>query len=95
MKPSDWDFSLFSEIAPEEMFSSPGTIQSLPGETRSSFSLLVKDIIQLALSGKPGALEALLLLPRLVVPSNLRGRTATSKILEFITLFRAGQFKAL
>ena len=95
MKPSDWDFSLFLEIAPEEMFSSPGTIQSLPRETRSSFSLLVKDVIQLALSGKPGALEALLLLPRLVAPSNLRGRTATSKILEFITLFRAGQFKAL
>ena len=79
------------------MFSSPGTIQSLTSKkTRSFFSLLVKDVAQLALSRKPGALEvALLLLPRLVAPSNLRGRTATSKILEFITLFRAGQFKAL
>ena len=95
VKSVDWDFSLFLEIAPEEMFSSPGTTQSLPRETRSSFSLLVKDVVQLALNCKPGALEALLLLLRLVAPSNLRGRTATSKILEFITLFRAGQFKAL
>ena len=82
VKSVDWDFSLFLEITPEEMFSSPGTIQSLPRETRSSFSLLVKDVVQLALSRKPGALEvALLLLPRLVAPSNLRGRTATSKVL--------------
>ena len=79
------------------MFSSPGTIQSLTSKkTRSSFSLLVKDVAQLALNRKPGALEvALLLLLRLVAPSNLRGRTATSKILEFMTLFRSGQFKAL
>ena len=52
VKPSDWDFSLFLEITPEEMFSSPGTTQSLPRETRSSFSLLVKDVAQLALSRK-------------------------------------------
>ena len=50
VKPSDWDFSLFLEITPEEMFSSPGTTQSLPKETRSSFSLLVKDVAQLALN---------------------------------------------
>ena len=48
VKSVDWDFSLFLEITPEEMFSSPGTIQSLPRETRSSFSLLVKDVAQLA-----------------------------------------------
>ena len=73
VKSVDWDFSLFLEITPEEMFSSPGTIQSLPKEKRSSFSLLVKDVVQLALSRKPGALEvALLLLLRLVAPSNLQ-----------------------
>ena len=83
VKSVDWDFSLFLEITPVEMFSPPGTIQSLTSKkTRSSFALLVKDVAQFALSRKPGALEvALLLLPRLVAPSNLRGRTATSKIL--------------
>ena len=50
VKSVDWDFSLFLEIALEEMFSPPGTIQSLPKETRSSFSLLVKDVVQLALN---------------------------------------------
>ena len=53
VKSIGWDFSLFLEIAPEEMFSPPGTIQSLTSKkTRSSFSLLVKDVAQLALNRK-------------------------------------------
>lgn len=95
VKPSNWDFSFFTTIAPEKIFSSPGTIQSLHKETQNAFSLLVKDIIPLVLRKVPGAIEALFLLPRLVAPSNLRGRTATSKILEFISLFRTGQFVPL
>lgn len=95
VKPSNWDFSFFTTIAPEKIFSSPGTIQSLHKDTQNAFSLLVKDIIPLVLKKKPGAIEALFLLPRLVAPSNLRGRTATSKILEFISLFRTGQFVPL
>ena len=62
--PTDWETEFFSELEPEKIFSSPGTLQSLPRETRTPFSTLVKDLISLALTEKKGALEGLLILHR-------------------------------
>ena len=41
--PTDWETEFFSELKPVKIFSSPGTLQSLPRETRTPFSTLVKD----------------------------------------------------
>ena len=49
----------------------------------------VKDLISLALTEKKGALEGLLILPRLIFPNNnMRGRTVVSKVLQNIGSFR-------
>ena len=82
-----------SQLEPHKIFSSfPGTLQSLPRDTRTLFSTLVKDLVSLALGEKRGALEALFLLPRLIFPNNniMRGRTVVSKVLQNIGTFRKG-----
>ena len=56
----------------------------------------MKDLDSLALGEKRGALEALFLLPRLILPNNnMRGRTVVSKVLQNIGTFRKGMFKEL
>ena len=45
---TDWETEFFSELEPEKIFSSPGTLQSLPRETRTPFTTLVKDPVSLA-----------------------------------------------
>ena len=92
--PTDWEIE-FSELEPQKIFSSPGTLQSLPRDTRTLFSTLVKDLVSLALMEKRGALEALFLLPRLILPNNMRGRTVVSKILQNMGTFRKGMFQDL
>ena len=72
---TDWETEFFSEPEPEKIFSSPGTLQSLPREIRTLFSTLVKDLISLALIEKKGALEGLFVFPRLILPNNMRCRT--------------------
>ena len=73
--PTDWETELFSEIEPDKIFSSPGTLQSLPRETRTPFSTLVKDLTSLALAEKKGALEGLFLFQDSSSPTNnMRGR---------------------
>ena len=85
-----------SYLEPQKIFSSPGTLQSLPRDTRTLFSTLVKDLASLALGEMRGALEALfLLLPRLILPNNMRGRTVVSKVLQNIGTFRKGMFQEL
>ena len=44
---------------------------------------------------KRGALEALFLLPRLILPNNMRGRTVVSKVFQNIGTFRKGMFQEL
>ena len=45
----------------------------------------MKDLVSLALVEKKGVLEALFLLPRLILPNNnMRGRTVMSKVLQNI-----------
>ena len=82
--PTDWETEFFSELEPHKIFSSPGTLQSLPRDTRTLFSTLVKDLVSLTLVvEKRGALEALFLLPRIILSNNnMRGRTVVSKILQ-------------
>ena len=46
--PTDWETEFFSELKHEKVFSSPGTLQSLPRENRTPFFTLVKDLISLA-----------------------------------------------
>ena len=60
--PTDWETEFFSGLEPEKIFSSPGTLQSLPRETRTPFSTLVKDLVSLALTENKGALESLFVL---------------------------------
>ena len=72
--PTDWETEFFSELEPEKILSSPGTLQSLPRETRTPFFTLVKDLVSLALTEKKGALEGLLILLKLTLPNNMRGR---------------------
>ena len=92
--PLDWETEFFSELEPQKIFSSsPGTLQSLPRDTRTLFSILVKDLASLALGEKRGALEALFLLPRLILPNNMRGRTVVSKVLQNIGAFRKRMFQ--
>ena len=55
----------------------------------------MKDLASLALGEKRGALEALFLLPRLILPNNMRGRTVVSKVIQNIGTFRKGMFKEL
>ena len=56
----------------------------------------MKDLVSLALTEKKGALEGLFILPRLILPNNMRGRTAVvSKDLQNIGSFRKGMFKEL
>ena len=56
----------------------------------------MKDLVSLALAEKRGALEGLFILPRLILPNNMRGRTVVvSKVLQNIGLFRKGMFKEL
>ena len=63
-------------------------------DTRTLFSTQVKDLVSLALVEKKGALEALFLLPSLILhKNNMRGRTVVSKILQNIGTFRKGMFK--
>ena len=50
--PTDWETEFFSELEPQKIFSSPGTLQSLPRDTRTLFSTLVKDLVSLALVEK-------------------------------------------
>ena len=59
--PTDWETEFFSELEPEKIFSSTGTLQPLPRENRTPFSTLVKDLVSLALTEKKGALEGLFL----------------------------------
>ena len=82
-------------MEPQKIFSSsPGILQSLPRDTRTLFSTLVKDLTSLALCRKRGGLEALFLLPRLILPNNnMRGRTVVSKVLQNIGTPRKGMFK--
>ena len=61
--PTDWETEFFSELEPDKIFSSLGTLQSLPRETRTPFSILVKDLVSLALTEKKGAIEGLFILP--------------------------------
>ena len=82
-------------VTEDLLFSSPETLQTLPRDTRTLFSALVKDLVSLALVEKKGALEALFLLPRLILPNNMRGRTVVSKILQNMGIFRKGMFKDL
>ena len=42
--PTDWETEFFSELEPDKIFSSSETLQSLPRETRTPFSTLVKDL---------------------------------------------------
>ena len=91
---TDWETEFSSELKPET-FSSPGTLQSLPRETRTPFSNIVKDLISLTLTEKKGSLEGLFILPRLILQNNMRGRTAVSKVLQNIGSFRKGMFKEL
>ena len=91
----DWDFEFLTTLKPSQMFSTPSTLPLLPRDTVASFSQLVRDIIPAVIKKKPGALQALLLLPRLVAPNNLNGHIKTSKVLEYISLFRACQFQRL
>ena len=65
--PTDCETEFFSEPEPEKIFSSPGTLQFLPRETRTPLSTLVKDLISLALTEKKGVLEGLFILPRLIL----------------------------
>ena len=56
----------------------------------------MKDLVSLALAEKKGAFEDLFILPRLILPNNMRGRTAVvSKVIQNIGLFRKGMFKEL
>ena len=55
----------------------------------------MKDLISLALTEKKGALEGLFILPRLILPNNMRGRTVVSKVPQNIGLLRKGMFKEL
>ena len=51
--PTDWETEFFSELEPEKIFSSPGTLQSLYcRETKTPFSTLVKDFVSLTLIEK-------------------------------------------
>ena len=89
--PTDWETEFFSELEPEKIFSSLGTLQSLSSETRTPFSTLVKDLVSLALTEKRGALEGLFILLRLILPNNnMRGRTvvAVSRVLQNIESLR-------
>lgn len=95
LAPCDWDLSIFAELPVKEIFSSPETFRALPDGTPFSFGALMQDLIPLALNQKEGALEALLMLPCLLAPGTLRGKEASSVILENCSLFRAGHFKIL
>ena len=55
--PTDWETEFFSELEPDKIFSSPGTLQSLPRETRTPFTTLVKDFISLVMTEKKGHLK--------------------------------------
>ena len=65
---TDWETEFFSEHKPEKIFSSPGTLQSLPREIRIPFSTLVKDLISLALTEKKVPLKVCLS-SRLISPT--------------------------
>ena len=91
----DWNFEFLTTLKPSQMFSIPSTLPLFPRDTVASFSQLVRDIIPAVIKKKPGALQAFLLLPRLVAPNNLNGHIKTSKILEYISLFRTCQFQRL
>lgn len=93
--PFEWNFEFLATLEPDKMFSSPGTLDWLPKDTTPAFSQILRDIIPAAIKKKPGAFQAILLLPRLVAPKCLTGKAATSKVLENISLFRAGQFEFL
>ena len=69
---TDWETELFSEPKPEKIFSSPGTLHL---ENRVPFSTLVKDLITLALIEKNDVIEGLFILPRFILPNNMKGRT--------------------
>ena len=55
----------------------------------------MNDLVSLALVEKKGALEALFLLLRLILPNNMRGRTVVSKVLQNMGIFIKGMFKDL
>ena len=40
--PTDWETEFFSHLEPQKILSSPGTLQSMPRETRTLFSTLSK-----------------------------------------------------
>ena len=66
--PTDWETEFFSELEPDKIFSSPGTLQSLAREARTQFSTLVKDLISLALTEKKVPLKVCLS-SRLISPT--------------------------
>ena len=50
--PLDWETEFFSDLEPQKIFFSPRTLQSLPRDTRTLFSTIVKDLTSLALVEK-------------------------------------------
>lgn len=90
-----WDLSLFKSLDPLKMFSSPGTLHKTDYAFRLSFSELVYDIIKLVLEGKEGAIDALFVLPRLILPNGVRGRILVNRVFRNISAFRIGKFQEL
>lgn len=95
ISPDKWDLSYFAHIPPHLMFSSPATIHCIPEDARAYFSNLVRDVTIQALAARPGALEALLVLPRIIVPSSIKGKIEISRIYLNVAAFRSGKFQAL
>ena len=62
---------------------------------KNTILYLVKDLISLNLIEKNDVIEGLLILLKLTLPNNMRGRTVVSKVLQNIGPFRKGMFKEL
>ena len=72
--PTERETEFFNELEPVRSFHPLGHSSPFIAETRTPFSTLVKDLTSLALAEKKGALEGLFILPRLILPNNMRGR---------------------
>lgn len=95
LAPDQWDLSLFANFDPGEMFSGVLSLHFVPKDARISFSNLVKDILGLCIKRVPGAFPALLMIPRLILPSRIRGNRAAARTMALVGLFRLGSFRKL
>ena len=93
--PEHWNLTPFAEVTIEDMFAGVLTLHYIPKEARISFSNLFKDLTNLALMSVKGAFEALLLLPRLIIPSRVHGSRAAARVSSLVGQFRLGQFQTL